>query len=278
MTELAEKVTQRIIIAIERDEIVLPTMPEMALKVREVAENPDASIKELGDVISNDAALTARIIKVANSPLFRAPREIEDLNMALSRLGMKTTANLATGLAMEQMFQATSDIIDKRMREIWSRSSEIAGICHVLCKHFTKLRPDQATLAGLIHQIGALPVLSFAEDHPSLMRDAFTLDAVVEYAQPVIGVKILNEWEFPSELRNIPKDCLDFGREIPNADYADLVTVAIMQSYSGNGRIADVDPESVKAFQRLGLDPNIETAEAEDLSAEMEAAMAMLSS
>lgn len=276
MNELAEKVTQRIIIAIERDELVLPTMPEMALKVREVAEDPEASIKQLGDVIANDAALTARIIKVANSPLFRAPREIEDLNMALSRLGMQTTANLATGLAMEQMFQATSDVIDKRMREVWAKSSEVAGICHVLCKHFTKLRPDQATLAGLVHQIGVLPVLSFAEDHPSLMRDAITLDAVTEVAQPIIGVKILTAWEFPSELRNIPAQCLDFKRSAPTADYADLVTVAMMQSYSGTNRFAKVEQEFVTAFTRLGLDPNVDTAEAEDLSAEMEAAMSLL--
>ncbi|VUD56683.1 hypothetical protein TDB9533_02339 [Thalassocella blandensis] len=276
MNELAQKVTDRIILAIDRDELVLPTMPEMALKVREVAEDPEASIGKLGEVISNDAGLTARIIKVANSPLFRAPREIEDLNMALGRLGMQTTANLATGLAMEQMFQATSDLIDKRMRAVWAKSSEVAGICHVLCKHFTKLRPDQATLAGLIHQIGVLPVLSFAEDHPSLMKDSITLDAVVEHSQPIIGGKILEAWEFPTELRKIPADCMDFGREVEKADYADLVTVAMLQSYSGQPRFSDIDPETVKAFHRLGLDPNVDTAEAEDLSDEMEAAMAML--
>ena len=42
-----------------------------------------------------------------------------------------------------------------RMREVWSRSSEVAGISHVLCKHYTKLRPDQATLAGLVHALNS---------------------------------------------------------------------------------------------------------------------------
>ena len=168
MNALAEKVSQEIFEAIDSDQLVLPTLPEIALRVRDVANDPDASVKLLADTISTDAALTARIIKVANSPLFRAPREIEDLNMALSRLGMQYTCNLATGLAMEQMFQATSDMVDKRLREVWSRSTEIAGICHVICKHKTKLRPDQAALAGLIHQIGVLPILSYAENHTSL--------------------------------------------------------------------------------------------------------------
>jgi len=278
MTALAEKVSQDINSAIDADLLVLPTLPEIALKVREVADDEDASIRQLVNVISHDAALTARIIKVANSPLFRAPREIEDLNMALARLGMQYTCNLATGLAMEQMFQATSDFIDKRLRSVWARSSEIAGMCHVLCKHRTKLRPDQAALAGLVHQIGVLPILSYAEDYPSVMRDSMTLDAVIEEVHPMLGVKILTSWEFPTELRNVPMNHLKFYRDLPKADYADLVTVAMLQNQASDAynRFSDLDYGAVKSFERLGLDASIESAEAEDLSEEMEAALAML--
>lgn len=277
MNPLAEKIAQEIIQLIDDDKLVLPTMPEMALKVREASEDPDAGIMDLARVISHDAALTARIIKVANSPLFRAPREIEDLNMALSRLGMESTANLATGLAMEQMFQATSDYIDKRMRDVWSSSSEIAGICHVLCKHYTKLRPDQAALAGLIFQIGVLPILSYAEDHPTLLRDSITLDAVIDEVHPIIGVKILTAWEFPHELQKVPMEYKDFSSVKPEADYADLVTVAMLQVQAGTERVADIDYSQVTAFGRIGLDPEIESAEAEDLSEEMEASMQLFS-
>lgn len=273
MNPLAEKVATEIIQLIDNDQLVLPTMPEMALKVREASEDPDAGIMDLAKVISNDAALTARIIKVANSPLFRAPREIEDLNMALSRLGMESTANLATGLAMEQMFQATSDNIDKRMRDVWASSSEIAGICHVLCKHYTKLRPDQAALAGLVFQIGILPILSYAEEHPSLLRDSISLDLVIKAIHPKIGVKILSTWEFPQELRNVPLNYQDFHAIKDKVDYSDLVTVAMLQTQSGTEKVSDIEYAKVTAFARVGLDPDIESAEAEDLSEEMEAAM-----
>lgn len=277
MDALAEKVSQEINYAIDNDKLVLPTLPEIALKVRDVADDPDASIKTLVATISHDAALTARIIKIANSPLFRAPREIEDLHMALSRLGMQYTCNLATGLAMEQMFQATSDLIDKRLREVWSKSTEIAGICHVLCKHKTRLRPDQAALAGLVHQIGILPILSYAEEHHALMKDSISLERVIEQLHPTLGVKILTTWEFPVELRNIPVDHLNFSAKKSQADYADIVTVAMLQSYSGSGkRFSGLDHSTVTAFERLGLDHNIDSAEAEDLSEDMEAAMKML--
>ena len=127
MNPIAEKVRTEIITAINNDRLVLPTLPEVALKVREVADDPDASIDKLNQVISGDAALSARIIRVANSPLLRASRAIEDLRTALMRLGIQYTCNIATGLAMEQMFQATSDLVDMRMRQIWSRSREGAG-------------------------------------------------------------------------------------------------------------------------------------------------------
>ncbi|HEV8078544.1 MAG TPA: HDOD domain-containing protein, partial [Marinobacter sp.] len=180
MSHIVDTVRQDIIAAIKADKLVLPTLPEAALRVREVAEDPDASIDQLAKVIGGDAALSARIIRVANSPLLRANRAIEDLKTALMRLGIEYTCNIVTGLAMQQMFQATSDLVDKRLRDIWTRSSEVAGICHVLCKHYTKLRPDQATLAGLIHKIGVLPILTYAEEHPSLLKDSFTLDMVID--------------------------------------------------------------------------------------------------
>jgi HD-like signal output (HDOD) protein len=193
--------------------------------------------------------------------------------MAMGRLGMETTANLATGIAMEQMFQATSDNIDKRMRETWASSSEVAGICHVLCKHYTKLRPDQAALAGLTFQIGILPILSYAEDNPSLIRDSITLDRVIEQVHPSLGVRILSAWEFPQELQQVPIEYQNYSADKGASDYADLVTVAMLQTLSGTEKAKSIDYAQVKAFGRLGLDPEIEAAEAEDLSDEMEAAM-----
>jgi len=277
MSQIVEKVREEIITAIKNDQLVLPTLPEVALKVREVADDPDADIDTLSSVIGGDAALSARIIRVANSPLLRATRAIEDLRTALMRLGIQYTCNIATGLAMEQMFQATSDLVDMRMREVWSRSSEVAGISHVLCKHYTRLRPDQATLAGLVHKIGVLPILTYAEDHPALLKDSLTLDAVIERIHAPIGDLILRTWGFPEELAHIPTQHLDFGRDIPKADYGDVVTVAMLQSYAGtDSPMAKIDFSTVKAFERLGLDPEMQVSDSEDLTADMEAAMSLL--
>ncbi|MGH1485900.1 MAG: HDOD domain-containing protein [Cellvibrionaceae bacterium] len=278
MSGVVEQVSQEIVAAIKGDSLVLPTLPEVALRVRDVAEDSESNLDDLGKEISNDPALSARIVKVSNSPLFRASQEIKDLKMALMRLGMEYTANIATGLAMEQMFQATSSIVDRRMREVWQRSSEIAGICHVLCRHRTSLHPDQATLGGLTHQIGVLPILTFAEEHPVLLKDSFSLDAVIKKLHPAIGNAILKKWDFPKELQRVPIDHLKFDRDIPIADYADIVTVAMLQSHMGSETdMGDIDYQHVTAFERLGLeaDSHIHST---DLSEDMEAASQMLTS
>lgn len=277
MSTLADKVQQELMQAIENDELVLPTLPEVALRVREAAEDPDVGIPTLAKVIGNDTALTARIIKVVNSPLLRTNREINDLQMAISRLGINYTSNLATGLAMEQMFQATTDVVDRKMREVWNKSTEIAAISHVLCRNFTRLPADQATLAGLVHQIGVLPILTYAEEHGALLSDSISLNHVIDRIHPFIGEKILRTWEFPELIAVVPGQHLDFSRTSDKVDYVDIVQVATLQSYIGTSHpYTELDWNQIPAFARLGLDPNSLLQEDEDLSAAMDAAMSML--
>ena len=278
MSNIVDQIRSEIINAIKTDQLTLPTLPEVALQVREVANDPDSSVASLSKVLGNDAALSARVIKVANSPLLRGNQPIEDVKMAVGRLGLNYTANLATGLAMEQMFQATTEIVDTRMREVWAKSTEVAGICHVLCKHYTKLGPDQATLAGLVHKIGVLPILKFAEEqHTELLENSATLDLVINELHPTIGSLILKTWEFPDHLIIVPKEHIKFQRKVDKVDFADLVMVSSLQSYIGTDHpYTQMDWTTISAFDRVGLSPEIDTHEAEDLSADMEAAMALL--
>lgn len=276
MSNIVETIKTDLTDAIENDKLVLPTLPEVALQVREIAENEDSAILDLVKVISNDTALSARIIRVCNSPLFRGSRAIENLNMAVSRLGMAYTSNLAMGLAMEQMFQATSDMIDKRLRATWQKSTEVAGVCHVLAQHYTKLKPDQATLAGLVHLIGVLPILRYVEDR-DIQISSIMLDNVIDEIHPRIGAAILQKWDFPKELQNVPLEYANLHREVPAPDYADLVLVANLQLVAGTDHPwTEVNWKTISAFDRLGLDPEVDMTEEEDLNAQMEAAMALL--
>lgn len=278
MTTLIEHVYNDITQAIQNDELILPTLPEVALQVREAANDPDIDINSLSRTIASDAALSARVIKVVNSPLLRSSNEITDLNMAVSRLGLSYTSNLALGLAMEQMFQATNELVDQHLRDVWARSTEVAGISHALCRHLTRLKPDQATLAGLVHQIGILPILTYAEERePRLLQDAAVLQKIIERLHPLVGRRILQAWDFPKAIVQVPYEYLNFDRVTPEIDYVDIVQVATLQSHAGTDHpLASIDWSKVDAFRKLGLDVEENLDDDEDLNASMEAAMQML--
>ncbi len=277
MSNLALQVKDEIVRQIKNDELVLPTLPEVALQVRDVAEDVNATINDLAQIIARDPALSARIIKVTNSPLVRTSSPVTDLGTAIARLGINFTSNLAIGLAMEQMFQATHDIIDRRLRECWSHSMEIAASAQVLARHFTKLQPDQAMLAGLVHQIGMLPILAYAENHEGLLSDSLSLDMVLEKLHPALGAYILRSWKFQPELAEVPKEYLNLQHQAAQADYTDLVQVATLQSYSGtNHPLARVKRSELGSFRRLGLDADEEVTILEDLADELSASQAAL--
>ncbi len=254
MSNLAEEIRAELTEAAAKDELDLPTLPEVALRIRDTAEDPDVSVMQLAAVIAGDPALSAQVIRVSNSPAFRGAASIDDINMAVGRMGVPYTANLATGLAMKHMFQATSDMVDTKMRQIWSHATDVAGIASVLASSLTKLPPDQAALAALTHSIGALPVLAFAEEHDDLIADEETLDRVIEQVQGPLGTMILEHWHFPRELSVVPSQFADFHRKAESVDYTDIVQVAMLQSVVDTDHpLTKLDWANVSAFDRLGL-------------------------
>ena len=264
---------------IARDELILPTLPEIALKVRDIAEDENASIQDMARALTKDPALSARLLRVTNSPMVRTMVPITDVTTAISRLGIDFTSNLVVGIAMEQMFQATNDAIDRRMRACWSHATEIAASAQVLARHFTKLPPDQALLAGLVHQIGTLPLLSYAEHSGTLLQDGPSLDHAIAELHQMLGRKVLESWDFPQELIAVTTDYLDFDRKPDGPDLIDLIQVATLQSYAGtNHPLADTDTSQVGAFVRLGLAADTETLELDDIATEQSETQAALSS
>ena len=271
MNKLAEEVQQALVEAIDNDDLVLPTLPEVALKIRQAAEDPDITISHLSKVIGRDTALSARLIKVVNSPLLRATQEVTDLHTAITRLGTNYSSNLAIGLVMEQIFHARSDVVEQKMRDVWRRSLEVAGVSYALCRGHSQLKPDQAALGGLVHQIGVLPILTYAEDHYELLSDPLSLNHVIESIHPLLGDQLLRGWDFPEMLVNLPGQYQNLERDSERLDYVDLVQVAALYCHKGSDHpLAGVPLSSLPAFKKLKVSPENRT-----LNADLDSARSM---
>lgn len=273
-----EQFLDKLLEDLENDKLVLPTLPEVALKVRDTLEDEESSLIDVAKIITSDAALSARMIQVSNSPLLRAANPIESVEAAVTRMGSNMIRNLVTSMVMEQMFQATSDVTDKRLRKIWEHSTEVAAISHALASQFTKLQPDQAMLAGLVHDIGALPILSRAEDYPDLIDDEEALDRIINTVHSTIGAEILRKWNFPAELIAVAEDHEDLNYNSTNGpDYVDVVIVANLQSLiDSDHRHTKVDWSSVPSFEKLGLQADVSVVDMDETNAKIEAARAVL--
>ncbi len=254
MSEVTESLKEAIINAITEDELNLPTLPEVALNVREEASNPNSTVNTLCKILEKDAAIAARIIKVANSPMFRSAQSINNLKTATSRLGVRYTSNLATAVAMRQMFQATNAKIDKLFRESWEESTLIATQATAYAQLKPWLHPDHACLAGLTHKIGVLPILVYAENNPKAVGNLDNLQTLIDELHQELGTKILQAWDFPEDLIIVPQEYLNFERECEQADYVDVVTASLLQgAESSTHPYSYVELEKVTAFKRLGV-------------------------
>ena len=279
MTTLAERFTSELLDDLQHKRLLLPTLPEVALKIREVTDDPDASMHDLSTIIASDPALSARLIQIANSPLLRTGRQVDNIESAVNRLGMRMIHDLVTSIVMQQMFQATSDATDKRLHQLWEHSTEVAALCHVLAAQFTQLNPEQALLAGLIHKIGALPVLTKAEDYPELVADEKALDEIIRLLHPRIGGAILRSWHFSQELIDVAELHENPQRNSEATDLTDLVIVAKLQTQDGaqDYSLSGHKLDDVPALSKLGFDSEISFIEMEGVGDDIRQAQLLLS-
>jgi len=257
--------------------LALPTLPEVALHVRDVVDDPEASATDLSEVIITDAALATNLLKVANSPLYRGRVEVDTIQMAVSRLGLKVVRSLVTCLVMKQMFQATSRNLDDRLHNLWAHTTDVSAICQVLARKHANIKSDVAMLAGLIHEIGILPILMKADEKPEILKDTAALNAVIENIHVAVGAQILKSWRFPEALVTAVAEQSNLTRDSENGpDIVDIVQVARLQSYMNtDGALSEEELKKVPAFKKLGVDTAISVVELDENSDEYKEALAL---
>ena len=266
-----------ILAAIENNKLALPTLPEVALSVRQAVNSGNASDAEISRIIANDPGLAARILQAANSPMFRATKKIESIQTAVTRMGHNTIRSLVISLAMQQIFKPKMLVLDKYFHTIWKHSVNVAAVSRALALRCGHLDKEQAMLAGLIHQIGKLPILTMAEKFPEIAKDQSVLDRLLTNLHPTIGKLIMDKWEMPEPLSHVAWEYLDFDRDSgEKADYVDLVQVAYVESQLGDNPELALRTATIPAFRKLGLDPEIEVLEIEGVAEDVQEAQQIL--
>lgn len=173
------KARERILGLLQRDDVGLPALPEVLLRLDQMLRDPDVDIRKVADLAGTDAVLAAQVVRMANSAYYaRGAAAVAGLAPAIQRLGLRAVRGLVYALTLPRAFQDTRF----PSRQLWRHSLAVAALSQEIAAalELPQARRETAWLGGLVHDIGAL---------------ALSIVAPVEYAEVLEEAgKIQEEW------------------------------------------------------------------------------------
>ncbi len=236
--------------ALMANQLDLPTQPEIARKIQYSIDDHNVSADELVHLISACPAISMHIIRAANSTAFAYDIPVSSLRSAISRLGYRRLYNIIMSVTTNNLFKAKSPLIKQQLKELWEHSREVAAISYVLARQHKHLKPEQAMLAGMVHDIGALPLYLYADRHHSYFDQEMLGELVCRFSATV-GTSLLQTWNFPDTLVEVIAGHENLQRA-SNSDLADYVDVVTMANLQIQGAAKFVAWNNVLAAERLG--------------------------
>jgi HD-like signal output (HDOD) protein len=211
------------------DELILPSLPEVAIKVREAVDNPNTTLAQIVDVISKDPALSLRLVRIANTAHYARAAKVNTLSAAIHRIGMRAIKNIAIAMALEQLFVCNNDTVRKYIELTWLQSVEVSAAATALFSLFKQQHNSKAisletlTLMGLIHNIGVLPILTEAQRHNAVFANSTFLDRAIARFSSRIGGAIMEAWGFESAFAQVASSWRDLSVNPDSVNYLDFV-------------------------------------------------------
>jgi len=239
------------------NKIQLPSQPSIFVTLQKMSEDPDVSSTKLCQVIGQDPALAGRIMSIANSPIMRGSVSIASLDSAINRLGVRFVTYVSMGLALKQLFIAKNKPIEERMQFIWDHSGKVAASAYVLAKSLRLFPPEDVMLAGLVHEIGKLPILTFADQKPEYINNLPLLDKTITSLHPKLGKAILTFWKFPEEIVCVPENVADLDFKANKPVMSDIIQVAkqhVLHHATPEGASGEFMEQENPAYTRLEID------------------------
>lgn len=235
----------------------LPAFPDVAVRIRKVLKDPEITADQVARVVGSDPVFSIRLLKVANSALLNAAgAQIKDLRIATMRLGFNMAYNIAVSVAVEQVMKSSKvDRLQPYLKYLWQHSVRVAAYSYVIADRQTSINPDEAMLAGMLHDIGKFYILNKSGKYPELFNQPESLDMIMRDWHTAVGRSILDAWSFSEEIAVAADEHESLERtHFGAADITDVVMVANLFSHQKKlDQIPDIDWEAIPAIKQLKL-------------------------
>jgi len=249
------EIFEKIFTAYATGKMELPSLPDIAIKVHKAVKNEHVTIDDIAHIIEADPAIAAHLLKLSNGPLLRNINPVLSIREAVMRLGMNATRNYVLVFSVQNVFKTNSAQLKKIMKSLYMHSAQVAAMCLSISKLQNRLKPESALLAGLLHDIGVIPILTYADKIDSVSDMEKEISTVIKKLKPLVGSMILKQWGLDDLFVCAVENAENwFRNESETLDYGDLIVIAQLHKYI-RSQIEGGAPEleSVPAFKKMML-------------------------
>jgi HD-like signal output (HDOD) protein len=242
--------------------IELPSFPEVAARVQKALSDENCSSERVVRVIGAEPMLATRVLSMANSAALNpGGKPVAELRTAVTRLGFDALRAATVSFAMAQLRSAAAYRgVQRFLDALWQQSVLVASLCFVVGRRVGKLNADTAMLAGLVHGVGKLYILTRSTRHPALFADQEMYQHIVNDWHVSIAKVLLENWHMADEIIAAVGSYDDDERQTrgPSALLADVLEVAVTLAMCK--QLPELLPERIgalKAAARLELTAEI---------------------
>lgn len=189
-------------------DVNFPICLDSAIMVRNTLRDPLADIGRITRAVGLDPLISSKLLRLANSVAYSANgKPIADIGIAIQRLGIEVVRTISLAVAMDQMLNARRVAGFQRLsREVWEHSVHVAAIARVLARRLGRINPDEAMLAGLVHDLGVFYLLYRAVDYPHYREnEALTMELLRDWHEE-IGETLLDMLELPPSIKEAVRE------------------------------------------------------------------------
>jgi HD-like signal output (HDOD) protein len=237
--------------------IQIPCFPEVAIRIRRVLADDNCDAAQIARVTSAEPALVAKLLHMANSvALNAAGAKVKDLKAAVARIGFSNVRTASLAYAMEQLRNAPAlAAIRQPLNNLWELSVNVASLAYVAARSWTKVSPDRALLAGLMHSMGRIYILSRAVEHPGLFADMDAYHQLERDWHATIAKVVLESWDISPDIVTAIEEFERPGREGGgDPDLTDVLAVAYMLATLQDApETLEAQLSEAPASRRLGI-------------------------
>ncbi len=250
------------------DSGTVPSLPLIYEEITNTINDPNSSTSAIGDVISKDSGLTARLLRIANSALYNFPSTIDTISHAVIVIGIQQLRDLALGTSVVELFEGIADDL-VNMNSFWRHSIACGIAARILATYRREANVERYFVAGVLHDIGRLIIYLKLPDQARecLVRCKSSGELLHRVEKEILGFDhgevggvLLDYWKLPTTLiesvthHHQPMHSTRFPVEACVIHVADLIANAMQLGSSGE-RL--VPPLSSEAWERIGLSPSV---------------------